>query len=219
MGDRIDVVKYASIDEFCKAKNLPLPHRIEFDRSKVNQQELDVLKNNFVNLCVDLTLYGELFSSEENIEVLNEFNSLVFSRLQRIYIENICLSISCLLDPANTGSNKNLSLAYIVKQCDCTDLESKLYELQTLYESTGIKRWRQKMLAHNDLNTLMGKTNLDLTFEGEDIEDIVVRIQEILDDISNPNVCTDVKVVLPPEKNGSAFIQRLRRSLKNTMSK
>ncbi|WP_219623907.1 hypothetical protein, partial [Vibrio parahaemolyticus] len=73
-NDKSDVSIYASYDDFCKANNLPLPKRVEFDRSKVNQQELSVLKKYFTDLCTDLTLYSELFTSQESVDVLNKFN-------------------------------------------------------------------------------------------------------------------------------------------------
>ncbi|EPZ2425585.1 hypothetical protein ACXLRA_004264, partial [Vibrio vulnificus] len=209
-NDKSDVSIYASYDDFCKANNLPLPKRVEFDRSKVNQQELSVLKKYFTDLCTDLTLYSELFTSQESVDVLNKFNSLVFSRIQKAYIEKLCLSIACLFDPAETRKNKNLSLARIVKQCDCPELNDKLEKLNELYVSTGIKQWRQKLLAHNDLRTLMGTKPLNLQFGHEDIENIMELIQEIFDDISDPTVYTDIRIVLPYDKNGGAFIRKLQ---------
>ncbi|WP_414681210.1 hypothetical protein [Marinomonas sp. 2405UD66-6] len=181
--------------------------------TKVNQAELDVIKGYFSNLCTDLTLYSELFTSKETVDVLNEFNSLVFSRVQKAYIEKLCLSIACLLDPAETGKNKNLSLARIIEQCDCHELRDKEEQLKNLYTSTGIKKWRQKLLAHNDLSTLMGRKPLEIKFEYEDIENILELIQEIFDYISDPRVHTDIKVVLPYDKNGRAFVRKLQASL------
>ncbi|EPM4027985.1 hypothetical protein ACTJ2P_003146 [Vibrio cholerae] len=213
--DNISVSVHASYDEFCKANNLPLPHRVDFDRSKVNSKELEVLKSYFASLCTDLTLYSELFTSQASVNVLNEFNSLVFSRIQKAYVEKLCLSIACLLDPSETGKNKNLSLARLVKQCNCPELDDKLSKLNDLYESTGIKQWRQKLLAHNDLGTLMGTKPLNLKFGHDDIENIIELIQEIFDDISDPRVHTDIKVVLPYDKNGSAFIRKLQCSSEN----
>lgn len=213
--DKSGVSVYVSYDEFCEANNLSFPHRVDFDRSKVNQKELEVLKSYFVSLCTDLTLYSELFTCQESVNVLNDFNSLVFSHIQKAYLEKLCLSIACLLDPAETGKNKNLSLARIVKQCDCPELDDKLSKLNCLYESTGIKQWRQKLLAHNDLRTLMGAKPLNLKFRHDDIENIIEIIQEIFDDISDPTVHTDIKVVLPYDKNGRAFVRKLQSSMGN----
>ncbi|MCK8044854.1 hypothetical protein MSG37_08150 [Shewanella sp. 1CM18E] len=212
--DDSEISRYSSFDEFCNANGLPLPHRVEFDRSKINQQELKVIKNYFTDLCIDLTVYSDLFTSQESVDTLNEFNDLIFNRIKRAYVEKLCLSIACLLDPAETGNNKNLSLAHIIKQCNCPELDVKLDGLKGIYESTGIKRWRQKLLAHNDLSTLMGVKPLDLKFEHNDIEHMIELIQEIFDDISDPTVHTDIRVVLPFDKNGSAFIKKLQLSLK-----
>lgn len=203
----------ASFDDFCEKYDFPKPHRIEFDRSVVNQSELEVIKGYFTNLCTDLTLYGELFTEQESVDILNKFNPFVFSRIQKSYIEKLCLSIACLLDPAQTGKNKNLSLAHIIKQCNSPELDKKQEILQGLYVSTGIKKWRQKLLAHNDLSTLMGRNTLELKFEHDDIENIVGLVQEIFDDISDPTVHTDIRVVLPYDMNGNAFISKLKNSL------
>ncbi|ATG79761.1 MULTISPECIES: AbiU2 domain-containing protein [unclassified Pseudoalteromonas] len=213
--DKSKVTIHATYDDFCETHGLPKPHRVEFDRAKVNKSELDVINNYFSNLCVDLTLYSELFTEEHSISVLNKFNPLVFSRIQKAYIEKLCLSIACLLDPAETGKNKNLSLARIIKQCECPGLDEKQKKLQELYVSTGIKKWRQKLLAHNDLGTLMGRKTLDLKFEHDDVEYILELIQEIFNDISDPTVHTDIKVTLPFDQNGKAFINKLKQSLEN----
>lgn len=207
------VTIYSSWDELCKANGLPVPHRVEFDRSKINQQELEVIRNYFTDLCIDLTIYSDLFTSQESVDVLSQFNSLIFNRIKRAYIERLCLSIACLLDPAETGKNKNLSLEHIINQCNSPELEKKLDKLKGLYNSTGIKLWRQKLLAHNDLKTLMGVAPLDLKFEHSDIEYMLELIQEIFDDISDPRIHTDIRVGLPFDKNGSAFIKKLKLSL------
>ncbi|EGQ9468438.1 hypothetical protein J7G21_004144 [Vibrio parahaemolyticus] len=214
-NDNSGVLVYASYEEACKANNLPLPKRIECDSSKVDQQEFEVLKEYFLNLCTDLTLYSELFTIQESLDVLHKFNPLVFSHIQKAYLEKLCLSIACLLDQAETGKNKNLSLARIIKQCDCPNLDAKFQELKELYASTGIKEWRRKLLAHNDLQTLMGTKPLNLKFEHDDIENIMELIQEIIDDISDPKVSTDIKVVLPRDQDSSAFIYKLQCALKN----
>ncbi|EGQ8604990.1 hypothetical protein NOK89_24925 [Vibrio parahaemolyticus] len=214
-NDNSGVLVYASYEEACKANNSPLPKRIECDSSKVDQQEFEVLKEYFLNLCTDLTLYSELFTIQESLDVLHKFNPLVFSHIQKAYLEKLCLSIACLFDPAETGKNKNLSLDRIIKQCDCPNLDAKFKKLEELYESTGIKKWRRKLLAHNDLQTLMGTKPLNLKFEHDDIENIMELIQEIIDDISDPKVSTDIKVVLPRDQDSSAFIYKLQCALKN----
>lgn len=201
---------YASYDKFCKARGLPLPHRVEFDRSKVKQDELKVIREYFSNLCLDLTVYSDLFTEQQSIDAMNEFNPLVFGRIQKAYIEKLCLSLACLLDPAQTGNNKNLSLARVIDQCDCPELERKYSDLLKLYDLTGIKSWRSKLLAHNDLNTLMGKKKLDLKFEHDDIENIIELIQEIFDDISDPRAQTDIRVTLPFGQDVNQFVSKLK---------
>ncbi len=201
-------------DDFYEKKGLPKPHRVEFDRTKVKKDELDVINNYFANLCLDLTLYSELFTEARSINVLNEFSPLVFSRIEKAYIEKLCLSLTCLLDPEQTGKNENLSLERVITQCECPELNEKYKELFERYESTGIKSWRNKLLTHNDLDTLMGKKPLELKFDHDDIEYILKLIQEIFNDISDPTVHTDIKVILPFDQDGKAFIIKLELLLK-----
>jgi hypothetical protein len=215
VNDDSGVNIYSSYDEFCEKHGFTKPHRVEFDRSRINQPELNVLRNYFSSLCTDLTLYSQLFIEQESLDILNKFSPLVFHRIQRAYIEKLCLSIACLLDPAETNKNKNLSLARIIKQCECAELDEKLEQLNQLYVSTGIKQWRQKLLAHNDLSTLMGEKVLELKFGHDDIENIMSLIQEIFDDICDPSVLTDIKVVLPYDNNGYALIRKMKTIFNN----
>ena len=59
----------------------------------------------------------------------------------------------------------------------------------------------------------MGITPLQLSFEHDDIINIIKKIQEIFDIISDPRVQTDINVMLPYDKSGLAFIRKLELSL------
>src|SRR5215471_5302470 len=174
---------------------------IKVDRSKVNHQELDTLKQYFRNLCTDLTIYQDLFTREQAVTVLNRFSSLIFARIQQTYIQKLCLSLACLFDPEQTGKNKNLSLQRLVNQCDCNELTKMYDDLVQIYDATGIRDWRNKVLAHNDLGTLLGTETLTVNLNWSVIEHISEKIQEIFGTMSDPHVQTDIRNLLPADKN------------------
>ncbi|WP_337922226.1 hypothetical protein [Vibrio cholerae] len=60
------------------------------------------------------------------------------------------------------------------------------------------------------INTLMGKSKLELKFEHDDIENIIELIQEIFDDISDPKSQTDIRVTLPFDQNVNHFVNKLK---------
>jgi len=201
-------------EEFFKRMGRSIPNHPNIDRSNISSEELQFFDRYFSTLCTDLTIYKQLFSTEESITVLNSFNSLIFGRIQATYIERICLKIACLLDPAESGKggvNKNLTLKRFVTQCNSSELNTLIGNLDTLYDSTGIKTWRNKVLAHSDLKTAMGEFDFDLKFSLEDLENIIQCVQEILDLIVDPNVTTDTEVKLPYGSDVSSFIAKIKK--------
>ncbi len=77
---------YASYDEFCEAYGLPKPHRIEVDRNKVDSQELTRLTDCLLALCLDLTIYLDLFANEQAVTVLDRFSPLIFTHILKEYV-------------------------------------------------------------------------------------------------------------------------------------
>src|SRR5690554_8189758 len=103
-------------------------NKIDFSLSDINPDELAVLKTYFSEICTDFTLYMQLFSEKESIEQVNQFNSFVFNRLERAYLEKICLKIATLMDPARTGGNQNLSLIRFIEQTGSAILKTRSEE-------------------------------------------------------------------------------------------
>lgn len=212
MDDQKKVARISTQEDFFKRMGMELPNQPQIDRSKINVKEIEFFKNYFVTLCTDLTIYKQLFADANAIKILNEFSPLIFSRLQYSYLERICIKISCLLDPAasgRNGKNKNMTLKRFTELCNSDDLNSLISNLELIYESTGIKKWRNKVLAHTDLKTAMGELDFELKFEIADLENIVISIQEIIDLIDNPKVTSDTEVKLPYGNDVYSFLAKL----------
>lgn len=184
--------------------------KLDFDLTAIDQNELQALKNYFSNICTDLTLYMQLFANKNHIEELKKFNEFVFLHLERAYLEKICLKVATLMDPPKSMGKENLSLRRFIEQTNSNLLKNHFNSLLEFYEKSGIKDWRNKVLAHADLSVLSGASELNINFNREDVEDFVSQIQEFIDWISDPKVATDHLVVLPREFDGYSFIKKIK---------
>jgi hypothetical protein len=212
VSDEKKVCRTSSLEEFYDRMGFSLPKQVTVDRDLFEESELKCFEDYFVSLCTDLTIYNQLFGSDDSVAVLNEFNNFIFHRIQLNFIEKICLKIACLMDPAASGrncSNKNLSLKRFVEIANCPELNKAYEKLYESYEKTGIKTWRNKILAHTDLNTAMGKFTFNLNFEADDLNQIIREIQDIIDLIKDPEVYTDTEVTLPFDSDVNSFIFKL----------
>jgi hypothetical protein len=209
MSDEKKVIRTSSMEEFYERIGMPVPNTPKVDRTLFNESELKCFEDYFVSLCTDLTIYNQLFGSDDSIKVLNEFNGLIFQRIQSNFIERICLKIACLMDPAKSGSNKNLSLKRLVEISSVQELADAYEKLNNYYQDTGIKTWRNKILAHTDLKAAMGEYDFNLSFEVNDLKLIIQEIQNILDLIKDPTVYTEAEVTLPFDSDGNSFIFKL----------
>ncbi|MEW5680877.1 MAG: hypothetical protein AB1780_00740 [Pseudomonadota bacterium] len=185
-------------------------NQIDFDLAHINKNDLVVLKRYFSDICTDLSLYMQLFSHEEHLIELNKFNGFVFSRLEKSYLEKICLKVATLMDPPKSMGNENLSLRRFIEQTKSTMLKGYYERLYEFYEKSGIKDWRNKVLAHADLAVLAGESSISINFERHDIDNFVAEIQEFIDWVSDPKIATDHKIVLPRDVDGYAFIHKVR---------
>ena len=212
MSENNKIGRISTQEDFFKRMGLEMPNQPKIDRSKIDINEIDFFKNYFVALCTDLTIYKQLFSDTNSIQILNEFSPVIFGRLQSSYLERICLKIACLLDPATSGRdgvNKNMTLRRFTELCNSNELNSLVVELESFYESTGIKKWRNKVLAHTDLKAAMGQLDFELKFEIADLENIVIFIQGIIDLIEDPTTTSDTRVKLPNGNDVYTFLEKL----------
>lgn len=155
-------------------------NQIDFDLSSISQSELKTLKNYFAGICTDLTLYMQLFGQEEHVCELEKFNSFVFSRFERAYLERICLKIATLMDPPKSMGKENLSLTRFIEQTSSSLLKDRFDCLKVFYEKSGIKDWRNKVLAHADLLTLSGEVELKVGFTKQEVDILWPKYKNLL---------------------------------------
>jgi len=205
-----------TLEDFIKRRpemaHLDPMNQIDFSLSDINQNELKVLKEYFTGICVDLTLYMQLFSDKNSVDELNKFNGFVFHHIEQAYLQKICLKVATLMDPPASCGKQNLSLRRFIKQTKSEKLNEAYLQLDKFYTGSGIKEWRNKVLAHADLETLSGNYNIDLKFTREEVDDFVAEIQEFIDLVSDPRVATDHRIVFPKENDGYMFVEKIRQS-------
>lgn len=142
------------------------------DNKKIITQKI---KNLIISLQADLTIYEQLFGSEKNVQLMNEFNSNVFDFFHRGVLANIFMQLARLFDPPKS----NLSLKYLISlygfKIDSSETINnenlvKNREVQIIwdeinnrYSDTKIKKVRNKLLSHNDLKTHQGKNYVEVS--------------------------------------------------------
>jgi hypothetical protein len=105
-------------------------------------------------------LYLDLFGKPENIEVLNQTTPTVFHLIEESLRADMTMAFGRLLDPAEQGSNKNLSLQHLVQElrphvdeAHFSKLEKQVQEIKA--QCSGILKLRMKKYGHNDLRTAL----------------------------------------------------------------
>lgn len=176
------------------------------------------------DLSNDLTIYRQLFSNEESIATLNSFNSLIFGNYQKCLVNSIFSNIARLLDPPATGSstNSNLSLPYLVERLSLGEnakVISELEKIKSIFSSSGLKKYRNKVLSHNDAKTAILGQSLSINIDASELEDLVERIGNLYftmkyyGGLEEADKALDPLVTLPFDKNGASFISKLKQCM------
>ncbi|MFT6908211.1 MAG: hypothetical protein ACJAS1_004905 [Oleiphilaceae bacterium] len=180
--------------------------------------DIDRLKRLLSELSIDITLYSQLYGPEESVSVLNHFNGLVFGRLQYCLIDRIFIEFAKLMDKEKMCGNENLSFLYIIKKYDLesdSEISHKHTNIVKIYKETNIPNYRNKELSHNDLQTKLGSTKVDVTITPKGAHELLNSMFSLVNEIEYKLGRTTHKVgkssyiSLPREKDGLSFIAKL----------
>jgi len=125
-------------------------------------EEFQIVKRHTILLAYEWLYYKELFNEKESRKLLAESASNFFITLQMMYIDSIILKISRLLESQKKGSNSNLTIDYLIKHI--TLEEKDLIKLNDMYQKAKVffdelKPYRNKSIAHIDMNTALNEIN------------------------------------------------------------
>lgn len=187
---------------------------------------MEINRINFLlsDLAVDLTLYSQLYGPEESVATLNEFNGLVFGRLQHCLIDRIFLGFARFMDVPESrvkgGSTENLSLKFIVRENDLEgdkEISARLQAIEDKYRCANLGQYRNKRLSHNDLKVALGDAKVDVSITPNDAHKLLSDMMNLVATIELKTGRTDKSVgksshiTLPRDKDGYAFLARLKK--------
>ncbi len=147
-------------------------------------QEVQTGLDNYISVIQETWLvYRQLFgTSQERVDLLNQFVPGFAGTTQRVMLDDVILAICRLFDQSVQSGNENLSLWRLVESTDPTpdEEQSKVWAVRI----TSIKRKasaliarRHKRIAHNDIAS---ETLPDITRKL--IEEVLAEIRTLLNE-------------------------------------
>jgi len=147
-------------------------------------------------------IFRQLYlKNKKRIELLNESAAGFFAILRKVFIDDVILSICRLTDPKKSSGKENSNLAQLVEMIyPCSQLElfnglkndtksqnnniafnlsQKLEKILGMKEVGKFKEYRNKRIAHSDLEMLMLPSNLlDDTYYSEVDETLICCLMQ-----------------------------------------
>lgn len=129
-------------------------------------EEVEELRKDLIWAKHYVNQYKKLFlNGQKRLDLLNDTAPRFFQDIQRMFWDEMIVSVSRLMDPHNQGKHKNLSLQILTKLAkennwnfgsDISDLIDKARK-----KSEPVIAQRMKRVAHRDLPTAMREVVLD----------------------------------------------------------
>lgn len=135
-------------------------------------------KDEYEQLSYDLTLlyfqwimYSQIYDTNQlRIDLLNETAPVFFRDLHRMLIRDIIVGIARITDPAKVSGRTNLTLEHLANLIDpkkqpglAARVASALTDVKL--NVVPIREYRNKIVAHRDLNVAMGAAPPGVTFK------------------------------------------------------
>jgi hypothetical protein len=124
------------------------------------KEKLTAIDNEVVLLHFKWTHLMQLFGTEKHLAVINATAPSIFSVIEEAMLTDILLTLIRLVDPPKSRNQENLSLRSLAADISDQKLRDQviLLEAQIRAKTQGVKHWRDKKLAHNDLLRLLKKS-------------------------------------------------------------
>ncbi len=136
----------------------------------------------FMLLCQDVALlqnkwsfYLELFSSQENTELLSDLAKRSFQIIEESLRDDLTMSICRLSDCPRSYGKDNLSLATLIQKCGKIDSTNELFR-EFSDACAPVRRYRNKRVGHNDLNAAIKPHDNPLPGIGRSQIDSIVEL-------------------------------------------
>lgn len=125
--------------------------------------------------------YEALFSTQGRVDVLNASGSRFWAAYQGILFEHVLLGICRLTDKPEMNGRKNLTIQTIGK-LDYRRYNRRLHQkiAGAKVKSQSARRWRDKRIAHNDYDQMVGTANLLGRATRRRVTNAIIAIHEVL---------------------------------------
>jgi hypothetical protein len=128
--------------------------------------------------------FVELFATKkERLSILNRSGGTFFSLVQQSFWQQTLLTLCRLTDRDRIGGRSNASICYLPGLVTDDRLKQELQPLIAhACESTKFARdWRNRRIAHTDLELLVGRSATELAAAGKDqVENAIIAIGAVL---------------------------------------
>jgi hypothetical protein len=160
--------------------------------------------------------YKRLFENGEiRHKLFQETASTFFTDILRIYKAYLFQQICKLTDPATTAGQANLTTNYLVenihwpndKKAKLESISEKLNDFRRL-----IIKARNKILSHNDLNTIINGTTLGAFPEGKEI-DFWADLQEFVNIVYGHYFGSIYPIESITERGADDLVEALKKSV------
>ncbi|MGL5339162.1 MAG: hypothetical protein ACRDAR_10805 [Aeromonas veronii] len=180
------------------------------------------LKNLLADISTDLTYYRQIFGSEENVSVLKSVSDWVFANYQKCLINSIYSKLSRLLDPKSSCGSDNLSFAYVIDTFSLasdSEVNDSLSIIKDIYKSSGLKKYRDKVLSHNDAHIVLCGSKCDVNFNDDSLGEFLTRLWDLFcllqykTGLEDSIVKYSSEILIPAEMDGITFVQKLKKCI------
>lgn len=139
-------------------KNLYYKPSIDFDPSLLDHDKFIAFSRLVTELCHDFTVYSGMFGSEQSREMTYQLGVDVMLVVERALLTQICLRYAALVHDNSkldkqrrvVKSEEVISFKELIKPLNSCWLESKRLDMEHFYNNSKLKKWRNKVIAHND---------------------------------------------------------------------
>lgn len=177
---------------------------IDFDKVKLDGNKLIAFERLVIELCHDFTVYRRMFGTEDARSLSSKLGSEVMLVVERALLTQICLRYAALVHdetPSRGGTKladkEVVSLRELIDPLGSKWLTEKLNEFKLFYKSSGLDKWRNKVIAHNDLKVFQNRQKYVPALSAEAIENQLVLLNDCLNYLKDEQYkYTDVEVVM-----------------------
>lgn len=181
--------------------------------------EFYLIEERVAEVLRKIELYQELYGSKDSTSVLNSTFPECFSLIQESMFFEIVCRICAVFDPAETGGSKNLTIAHLVQESGSAYTDNIHLELESIrldFKNSGLRKVRNKIYAHNDLNVYLKRTKFTTSVSYEFLKSLLLRVFKVVRKLGlasgrilrNQTIIRETK--LPNRRNGTTLIDTLK---------